>query len=109
MRELKVDLSKHKNIKGELIIGIPKYRQRLKMMKDCNFKLSEDGSVNVSTETLQSIITLTDMAQEYFTKVDLKCGDIHVKSFDEMENYSEFDGLISECATLILNAGKLGK
>lgn len=109
MRELKFDLKNHKNITGELVLTIPTYRQRLKMIKDCNFKVNDKGEVNVSSETLESMIKLIDLAQPHFKKVNLKCGEIQVKTFEQMESHSEFDNLITEAATSLLNAGSLGK
>lgn len=109
MREFKFDLSKHKKIKGELVLGIPSYRQRLMMIKECSFKMSDKGEVEVGAETIDSIVKLLDISKPYFKKVELECGDIKVKSFDEMEEYAEFDTLLTEASSSILNAGRLGK
>jgi len=109
MREFSVDLSKHEGITGKLILTIPTYRQRLKIIKECNFKINEQGDVNVGTETLESMVKLIDLAEPHFKKIDLKFGEIHVKNFEQMESYTEFDTLITEAATAVLNAGKLGK
>lgn len=109
MKELNYDLKKHKDITGKLVLTIPTYRQRLKMIKDCNFKVSEKGQINVGNETLDSMVKLIDLAEPHFKKIDLTCGEITVKNFKDMESNPEFDTLITEAATTLLNAGSLGK
>lgn len=109
MREISFDLTKYKDIKGELILEIPKYRDKLKLIKECNFKVSNEGTVNISADAIDSMIKLIDMTEKYFKKINLKCGKIEVKNFEDMESHPEFDSLISEAATAILNSGRLGK
>lgn len=109
MREIDFNLKEHKGITGKLILTIPTYRQRLKMIKECNFKMNEKGEVNVGLETLDTLVKLLDLTKPHFKKVDLKCDDVCVKSFDEMESAPEFDNLLTAAASAILNAGKLGK
>ena len=109
MREYSFDLKKHKGISGELVLLVPTYRKRLMMVKDCNFKINSDGEMETGVETIESIVKLLDVTKPHFKTVDLKCGDIHVKSFDEMEEWTEFDGLLTEAAGSVLNAGRLGK
>jgi hypothetical protein len=109
MRQISFDLSKYENISGTLILSVPTYRERLKMIKECNFKVSEEGNVNINSDTIDSLIKLLDVTEPFFKKIDLKCHDIKAKTFEDLETYSEFDALLSEAATSILNAGKLGK
>jgi len=109
MREFNFDLKEYKEITGKLVLTIPTYRQRLKMIKDCNFKINENGEVNTGLDSLDSIVNLLDAAKPHFKKIDLKCGEIHVKSFEDMESYPEFDQLLTAAASSVLNAGRLGK
>jgi len=109
MRLYNFDLSKHKKIKGELTLQIPPYRERLKMIKDCNFQIDDEGKVKVGMDSVECMINLINITEPFFHKLDLKMGDVHVKSLQEAECYSEFDGIITEAASSILNAGKLGK
>lgn len=111
MREFDYDLKKYEKITGKLTLSIPTYRQRLKMIKDCQFQIdNKTGQVNINSDTIDSIIKLLDVTKEHFKKIDLRYGtDIHVKNFDQLESYSEFDTLLIEAASSILNAGKLGK
>lgn len=109
MREFNYDLSKHEGITGKLTLVIPTYRQRLTMIKECNFKINKTGEVNIDPNTIDSIVKLLDVSKEYFKKIDLKCGEVHVKNFEMMESYPEFDELLIQAASSILNAGKLGK
>ena len=39
MREFDYDLKKYEKITGKLTLSIPTYRQRLKMIKDCQFQI----------------------------------------------------------------------
>lgn len=97
------------DVEGKLVLVIPTYRQRLKMIKECNFKMNEKGEVSTGLDSLDSIVNLLDAAKPYFKKIDLKCGEAHVKTFEDMESYPEFDTLLTAAAMAVLNAGKLGK
>jgi hypothetical protein len=109
MREISYDLKKYKDITGELILEIPSYRERLKMIKECNFQTDSKGQVVISGEGIDSFIKLLDVTEKYFKKIDVVCGEIKAKTFSELEGSPEFDSLINDCAAFILNAGKLGK
>ena len=70
MRTVNFNLGKYKNITGELVLEVPGYRERLKMIKECNFKMTGDGTVKLTTETIDSMIKLLDITEKYFKKIE---------------------------------------
>ena len=109
MRTFNFDLSSYDGVSGKLELAIPTYRERLKMIKECNFKLDSEGQVTVGVDSIDSMVKMLEVCIPYFKKVDVKHGEkIHAKSFEDLEQYSEFDGLLSDAASSVMNAGRLG-
>lgn len=95
---------------GSATIELPTYRERLKYVKECNFKIGEDSNIDASHDQVDSLIKMIDIGYKHIKKVNVKhieSGNT-VKSLEEMENYKEFDALIPEICTLVLNGGQLG-
>ena len=93
---------------GSAKIELPKYTQRLKYIKECNFKVNADGEVDASTDQLDALMSMVEVAKKHISDVDIKCGEIHAKSFDDLEDFVEFDSLIPELASTVLNGGRVG-
>ena len=109
MRSFELDLSKYEGVKGTFKLKVPTYRERLKMIKECNFQMNDKGEINIGLDSIDSIIRLVDVTHKYFEVVKLEKDKVKVSSFEEAEQYSEFDGIITEAASAVLNAGALGK
>ena len=111
MRYIDYDVKRYEEygITGTLTLRVPTYRERLRIMKECNLTINENGVVKKNSDMVDNVISLLDSTQPFFEKIDLKCGNIEVKTYEEMESYSEFDLLISDASAYLLNVGKLGK
>lgn len=110
MRTFEYDLSKYEKIKGKLVLIAPTFRQRMKLVEECGFELGADGKgVSNGSNNLKSFNKLLDRAPKFFKEVDVKHDEkTHAKSFDDLENYPEFDTILTESALAILSAGQLG-
>lgn len=109
MREISFDLKKYKGISGELILEVPGYRERLRIMKECNLQVNDKGNATLNTGAIDNLINVLDVTEKYFKKINIKYGEITAKTFSELEDYPEFVDLINDAAGFILHAGKLGK
>ena len=107
MREFTVKCEKP--YKGEVVIEVVRYKDRLRYIKECNFKIDSTGNVEIGGDQIESFIKMIELAEKHVKKVDVKHGDIHATSFDEMQDYLEFDNLVSLVASAVLNGGSVGK
>ena len=95
---------------GEVKIELPKYTQRLKYIKECNFRINADGEIDEGIDQVDSLIKMIEVAGQHIKSVKVKHeSGIEVKSYEEMEDFTEFDSLVSELASFVLNGGQVGK
>lgn len=109
MRDYKFDLKPYQGIKGEIVLTVPPYTARLRMIKDCNFSIDSKGEVSVGNDTLESIVKMIEATKKYIKSIDIKVKEEEVKSFDDMEYCAGCETLMIDIASSILNAGSLGK
>lgn len=104
-----MDLSKYEGISGKIALKSPTYRQRLKMIGDCQFEFDSNGEVKIDTGYMDTLIKMIDASVPFYEEVDVKKGDVTAKNFDELEQHSEFDAIIQDAAQIIMRAGQLGE
>ena len=95
---------------GSVEIEIPKYTQRLKYIRDCNFVTGTDGEISAGMDNVDSIISMIESARPHVKNVKVKnveTGD-EASSFEELEDNPAFDALLPVLAPLVLNGGKVG-
>lgn len=98
-----------KHFEGSIVLKVPQYKERLKLLKECNFKLSKDGEVANNNEQFDSIEKLTDITEKHIEKVNLTHNGQEIKSVEDLGYYAEGVELINEVGGLILNGFSLGK
>jgi hypothetical protein len=107
---LSYDASRIDGFSGFAKLAMPKYRDRLQMIKDCNFKVNQNGEMESGFENLDGLTKMIDFAAKSVKEMEI----VHVasgtlaKSFDELEYNPIFDTLISDIAGFYMNAGKVG-
>ena len=98
-------------IEGTVEIDIPKYMQRLKYMRDANFKVDEKGEVATdNTSALDQTIFAVSLAEKHIKKVDLtvlKTGE-KVKTPEAMQFSPYCESALVEIGFLVLNGPALG-
>ncbi len=95
---------------GFVEIDLPKYIQRLKYLKDANFKINEKGEVANSAGGLDTTIFAVELAEKHIKKVELKhveTGD-EMKKVDDLQFHPEGGEILTEIGFLVLNGPALG-
>lgn len=103
------------DFEGVIELNIPKYTQRLKYIKQCNFKAkkNEKGELEVDAglDSLDSIVEMVEIAKQHVEKVNVRHKESQAvfKSWDELEENPVCDGLLSEIGSMVVNGPVLGK
>lgn len=107
---LTYDASRIDGFEGQVKLAMPKYRDRLQMISQCNFKVNENGEIAGGMENLNSLIKMIDFVSKAAKEIHIthKESGVTVKTFDELEENSSFDVVISDLAGFYMNAGKVG-
>lgn len=92
-----------------ITLKVPQYRERLKLLKECNFQVSNEGELNAGQGQFDSLEKLVEITEKHIEKVDLKFEDQEIKSIEELGYYTEGTELLNEVGGLILNGFTLGK
>lgn len=98
-------------IEGSVEIDLPKYVQRLKYLREANFRINQDGTVSETVDNLEVTIKAIELAEKHIKKVDLtviETGD-KIKSVDEMQYSPYCEECLTEIGFLVLNGPQLGK
>lgn len=98
-----------KNFTGVIVLKVPQYKERIKLLKECNFKLGAEGEVTNNNEQFDSIEKLAEITEKHIERVDLKMNDQEIKSIEDLGYYAEGVELINEVGGLVLNGFTLGK
>jgi len=97
------------NVQGTIEIRLPKYTERLKYLRDCQFEINEAGEVEVSNGMLDSTIKMIEIAEKHVEKVDLVNEmSQEIKSFEQMEYHPECELILQELGQIMLNGVQLG-
>ena len=98
------------DFKGQVKFTIPKYRQRVQYAKKMQFKADAEGNIEVGEDAIDSVIALIDCAEKHFTEVSIEHVETGEKanSFEELEIKWQFEPIIPELCSLVLNGGRLG-
>jgi hypothetical protein len=112
MKEAKVNINDvNDHFSGEVVIEVLKYRDRMRYGQDISFKFDEKGEVIVDNGTYESMGKMIEIAEKHIISVDLvhvKSG-VSAKSFEDLEYDPIFDELLPQLATVVFNAGRVGK
>lgn len=96
---------------GSIEVDLPKYVQRLKYLKDANFKINQDGTVGNDVDNLDLTIRAVELAEKHIKKVELTVKETgqKIKSVEEMQYSPYCEGCLTEIGFLVLNGPQLGK
>ena len=101
----------NKTFKGEILISIPKYKERLGMIKGLNFQFNEKGEVQGGSEQFESAIKIVDIAEKHVKQLALtviETGE-KISTLDDLEYSQEGTELMNEVANFVLSGVQLGK
>lgn len=95
--------------KGHVMIKPPLMRERMRYVKECNFKTNQEGSVEISVDNIDVLAKMIELAAPHITKVELEKDSYKYKSFEELEADSECQSIVMELAGKVFNGFTLGK
>lgn len=110
MKEFKF-VPKNEVFEGFVTVRVPKYMDRLKLLKECNFSFGANGEVNAGSGQFESIEKMVSVVEKHVSAVEIvvKSTQEAIKSLDDLSYTAEGSELINELANLILGGFKLGK
>jgi hypothetical protein len=97
--------------KGSVKIKVPKYTDRLRLMKECNFKVRADGQIDPNTDMIDQAIKMVEVAKKHVLEVDLVRDEDKERftDFESLEYDSDGSEVINEIANFVMSGGRLGK
>jgi hypothetical protein len=109
MRTLTFKTKEHHKLQGEIVVKAVKYTERLKLIKECNFKTDASGEISFGFDQVDSLIKAIELTAKFVEKVDLKAEDgTAVSSYDDLEYFQGADTILTELAFFVINGPQLG-
>ena len=95
--------------KGSAVIKIPKYKERLKLLKSVNLKFGENCEVILDGDQIGMAIKFAEIAEAHVKSIDISRGNDKFKSLEDLEYDPEGGALVSELGGLVVSGIKMGK
>jgi len=97
------------SMQGEIVVNLPKYTERLRLIKSCNFKTNDGGEIVTGFDQVDSLITAIEETQKFIESVSLVTKDGQkIDSYEELEHTHGCDSILPEVAFFIINGPQLG-
>lgn len=104
---------KESSFKGSIKVRIPTYPERLRLIKEMNFKFNEQGKLDAQADLIELSLRFSEIAEKYTENVDLyrmiKGQKLEYKSLEELGYDSEGVPLITEVGKMVINGIQLGE
>jgi hypothetical protein len=101
------------DFEGSITIRVPKTRERMQYIKECNFKLNQAGEMDTADNDgmFEKIAKMIEIAERHVVKVDFKhiATGTEYKSFEDIETDSGCDAIVSEVAQKVLRGFGVSK
>ena len=98
---------KKENYKATVEINLLPYSERIKLLKEMNFKVNNEGSLD-SVEMTQ-VEKMIEITKSRIVSVNVKVGKKEIYDIEEMEFYAEWSEIINECMSVVIYGVKLGE
>lgn len=95
--------------KGHILIQVPKYKERMKLIKELNMNLDAKGEIALSSDNFETASKMYDIADKYVKSLSVKRGKEEFNSIEELEYDQEGSNLILEAANVVLSGIRMGK
>jgi hypothetical protein len=113
MKEMKyIPKGKHAEVwEGSVLIKLPRYRERLKLVRDAGFKPSGDGTMSADSDGLAMMDKLLEATEKNIVKMELihKESGEKFESMEDLECYAEGVELLSDIGNVLLSGLRLGE
>lgn len=96
---------------GTIKIKVPLARDRLKFLKEVNFKMNEAGEMDISIDDAEKISKMIEIASQYVIDCSIKHieSGTEFKTFEDLESDSDLTNLCIEIGAKILGGFSLSK
>lgn len=84
-----------------------KYKDRIKLIKDMNFQVKSDGSIDGNP--LDQMEKLTDTVRRQIKSIRIKASEKEYTSLEELEYFVEYSEIINELIGVVMNGVKMGE
>jgi len=84
-----------------------KYKDRIKLIKDMNFQVKPDGSIDGNP--LDQMEKLTDTVRRQIKSIRIKTSEREYTSLEELEYFVEYSEIINELIGVVMNGVKMGE
>jgi hypothetical protein len=92
---------------GKVVIKLPKFAERSRILREVNFKRGPDGEVDLQS-SLEGLEKLDAIVKQHVVKMDVKKGKKAFHTCEELEYDSGYGSFINEVAGVVLNGVDLG-
>jgi hypothetical protein len=92
---------------GTIEIEVPKFKERMKILKDMNISVGDDATVE-SSKLLDQTEMIIDLVSSKIKKVNLSVKGHKFNSVDDLEYYEFFQGIMSELSQVLMKGISLG-
>ncbi len=96
---------------GEVVIQLPRYAERMMLLKSINFKASGDGKVDFAGDQIDSLVRMIGIAEKHVLSVNVTRVEdgYEFKSIEDLEYDKDGSELINEIANVVISGVKMGK
>lgn len=107
--QLVYDASRIDGMNGKVILSEMSYIERMKKIKQFQFKLSKAGEVDNVMDNYDSMIEMIEFAFSAIKEVDVKHkSGVVAKTAEDLNYKREFAPIMQDLASFYFNAGSLG-
>lgn len=105
----KINKSESHEFEGEIVLTVPKYKERLKLLKQTNMKFNAKGEISSEVDQFDMAEKIAEIAEAHIKSIDLTRDGEKFISIDELEYEADYGVLISEVGSAILSGITMGK
>ena len=109
MKEFRFVPKKESGFEGHVMLKVPKYKQRIRILRECNFNIDAAGEMGKGAAQFDSIEKIIEVTESHVLSVELKYGETVIGEIEELGYYQEGVELLNEIGNLILSGFSLGK
>ena len=111
MKEFKYEVKPNEshNFKGYITVKVPRYKERMALLRETNIKITDKGEVEAGAEKFDLAIKLAEIAEDHIAKVSVKRGEEEFNTYEDLEYLEEGTALISEVGSMVISGIKMGK
>ena len=96
---------------GHIVLAVPKYSIRKKLVKKYGIKTSANGEVEFEVDPIESMCAMVEGAKEFVEEVNIKRlhDDKKYKSFEDLECDPSCDNILEDIGRIITSGETLEK